>query len=297
MHPAATFPTQPDHVGPSFIRRVCATLVVLATAAALAACGGSDNAVTSARTYVGKVEGTDALIGLVSDGTAAVAYVCDGQDTATWFRGAQPDARTIQLDAGADGLVATLSEQGAEGHVVLAGTRRKFTAVPASPGTPAGLYRAEVPLDAGTLIGGWIALASGEVRGLLKLGSTSLSTSQLSLSSGSVLVTSSTLTDTVMLAAVSTSTSTCAYSGTVKSASGAGLSGVRVRVYDTTTTPNRLIGEATTDATGAYRFTATQNSPAPTRTFRAVATDSAGRTVGQASTSTSCGAVLNIVGS
>lgn len=297
MHPAATFPTRPDHATPSFLLRVRATLAVIASVLALAACGGSDNAAAPAKAYVGKVEGTDALIGLVSDGVAAIAYVCDGQELATWFRGAQADARTIQLDSGGDGLVANVSEQSAEGHVVLAGTRRKFTAVPAAPGTTAGLYRADVPLDAGTLIGGWIALASGEVRGLLKLGSTTLSTSQLSLASGSVLVTSSILTDTVVLAAVSTSTTTCAYSGTVKSASGASLSGVRVRVYDITTTPNRLIGEATTGATGAYRFTATQNSPAPTRTFRAVATDSAGRTVGQASTSASCGAVLNIVGS
>ncbi len=41
------------------------------------------------QTFVGTVDGTTALIAVVANGQAAVAYVCDGAQTSEWFLGAQ----------------------------------------------------------------------------------------------------------------------------------------------------------------------------------------------------------------
>jgi hypothetical protein len=124
---------------------------------ALAACSSSDMtgmmppASKGAPTYVGTVTGADALIALVVDGDAVVAYTCGrGEALAThtgWFftelEGAG-DERPLRPSQSAGGLTltGTVDASGARGTLKLvSGAELPFTAEPAKAGTNAGLYR------------------------------------------------------------------------------------------------------------------------------------------------------------
>jgi hypothetical protein len=263
----------------------------------LAACGGSDEAERNEaeRKYVGQVTGTDAYIGLVENGDQLLAYVCDGNGISRWFKGGFSPVQASTLTAGGQTLVVQPTPQGLQGAVDVDGVPRTFTVRQVPQSSEAGLYRAEVPIDDQTMVGGWVVLEDLTHRGLVSLGGTTLTTSSLSVSSGTVQVTSPTLNSFVSVKPATTITTSCGYTGMVTNAAGARLAGVRVRVFDTSTTPERLIGETTTDATGNYRLTVNQTSPSPTKTYRAVVVNSAGQTVAQESATASCGATIHLV--
>ena len=149
------------------------------TALLLAACGSKEsadsktlNAAPDVRqtasgisgTFVGKIDGSDALIAIVVLETReTLAYVCDSKLVAQWFRG-NATADGLALSAGGSKLEARLSIDGAAGQVTLgSGSARSFTATPAIGS--AGLYRATKTEASFDLAGGWIVLASGEQRG------------------------------------------------------------------------------------------------------------------------------------
>lgn len=138
-------------------------LVVVLAMAALAACGGG--AAPKSTHYVGKVEGTDAYIGIARNGAGVTAYVCDGQSVATWFKGKANGDGSIDLTS-ADGskLQGTLSGDTFSGSFTPAGgAAQAYTASKASG--DAGLYRLEETADGGTVVGGWVVLADGSLRG------------------------------------------------------------------------------------------------------------------------------------
>lgn len=271
---------------------VAKCLMSLSLVVVLAACGGSDEA---ERKYVGQVAGTDAYIGMVADGNQMLAYVCDGHSISRWFRGAYSPNQASTLTSGGQTLVVLATPVGLQGTVDVDGVPKTFMVRHVPQGSEAGLYRAEVPIDGQAMVGGWVVLEDQTHRGLVSLGGTSLSTSSLSFSSGTVQVTSPTLTSFVSVKPATITTTSCSYSGTVTNAAGSRLAGVRVRVFDTSATPERLIGETTTDATGGYRLSVNQPSPSPTKTYRAVVINSAGQTLAHASATASCGATIPLV--
>lgn len=121
-------------------------------------------------TFVGEVEGTDALIAVVASERDAVAFVCNGRqlvrtpDTiAEWFRGERPGDRIeLRSDTGAV-LTATVTGDAAEGSVMLGDRGRgSFTARRAEG--RAGLYRAELTDERPPVLVGSIVLADGTVR-------------------------------------------------------------------------------------------------------------------------------------
>ena len=88
---------------------------------------------------VGKVEGTNAFVAVVVDReNHALAYICDGNEIAEWFRGAV--AQDGSLDLRSEGgalLVAEVAKSGTEGTVTLEGEEHAFSASRAEE--PAGL--------------------------------------------------------------------------------------------------------------------------------------------------------------
>jgi hypothetical protein len=135
--------------------------------------------------FVGKVQGTNAFIAVVSLRGQVLAYVCDGTaDGVTiskWFKGTLKDG---QLNAKAnDGspLTGTLNANALNGTVSLAGASRSFTSAEAA--SPAGLFMTttgtsafidafennlpfdDLLLDFGEL--GWIVLPDGSQHGAL----------------------------------------------------------------------------------------------------------------------------------
>jgi len=129
--------------------------------------------------YFGLIEGlAGGLIAVSTNGTAVLAYLCDGSGhaptVAQWFRGTVA-GRAIALHApnGAR-LQATAGARGVAGHVTLANGRtfafsaRKFEAL-SSPHQP-GLYRSTKTVGGTKYVGGWIANPTVPVGALLRGG-------------------------------------------------------------------------------------------------------------------------------
>lgn len=256
----------------------------------LTACGGSDD---SEQKYVGKVMGTDAYIGVVESGKRVIAYVCDGNNISQWFEGSFTQAGVVKLESNGQTLMLQATPQGFQGTYEKDGDRKSFLANSIPSASEAGIYRADVPINDQSIIGGWVVLEDQTRRGLVTLGGTKLSTSGFSLSTSSVQITANNTTSLITVSPVSTTTVTCRFSGVVSNSSGALISGLRVRIFDTSTLPERLIGEATTDSRGSYSLSVNQSSTSITKTYRIIVLNSAGQTIAQTTSSTSCGATTN----
>ena len=166
-------------------RRVLAVLVgvsVLATAATACASGsGADR--TSAvlasvppikdlggqqpkGIYVGRVQGTPALVAIVADKDDVVAYVCDGDKTVGWLSGKERGG-TFALERGSLHVDGRLESGSFAGMVTVAdGSQHAFRAAPAMAGF-SGLYRSVVTVDGQRAQAGWI-LFDRELRGATK---------------------------------------------------------------------------------------------------------------------------------
>lgn len=164
--------------------------VVLVVGVALAGCGGGDDGgsangqsrandpVAPKGTFVGKVDGSDAYIALVSDTKRVLGYVCDSKQVSSWFDvAAIHDDTAILRSRGGKALGrATFSTDGVRGELTIGGERRSFSATPAS--ADAGLYRAahvrrqDGTLGKGEIELGWIVLPDGSQRGSLNTGTT-----------------------------------------------------------------------------------------------------------------------------
>jgi hypothetical protein len=119
--------------------------------------------------YVAKVTGpagSNPFVAVVTTRDKAIAYICDGDVLAEWFR----------ADLQADGLFETrsttkksgITAQVNAGSVVGAITLEtgkviQFRAMPTDG--MAGLYRSDQSINNQRFLGGWIVLANGEQRG------------------------------------------------------------------------------------------------------------------------------------
>ena len=146
--------------------------------------------------FVGKVDGTNAFVGLVTDGEQVLGYVCDGTNFKERFDGTMAEAGDGQLTlVGEDGDLVTIVADGntlpdllASGGnlggalITIDGTSSTFSAEPATG--PGGVYLAGLALDDGTTMeggsvalddgtlqidGGTVVLNTGELRGIAAL--------------------------------------------------------------------------------------------------------------------------------
>jgi hypothetical protein len=110
--------------------------------------------------------GPTAFVSVVTSQGKAIAYVCDGETTAQWFRGSlqagglfearstdQKSRITAQINAGSVVGAITLETN----EVLL------FRATPASG--DAGLYRSDDTINGSRWLGGWVVLPDGQQRG------------------------------------------------------------------------------------------------------------------------------------
>jgi hypothetical protein len=164
-------------------RRLLVSLGVLTAAAGV---GGrlfapSARAQSAGGVFVGKVDGTDSFVGIVTDGQQAEAYVCNGSDFRELFTGMLADARDGRLTlTGEDGdllpidvdqnSLQSLLASGASltGTLTVGANSNAFRADPATG--PGALYLSigDLP-DGSTMDGGTIVLNDGELRGFFKL--------------------------------------------------------------------------------------------------------------------------------
>ncbi len=163
---------------------VCRRSVVVAGLAAvalavLAACGssapkqtGAPSASDAVRSYVGTVPGTAAFVGVVVDGSRALAYVCDGVPAEpegtpptlqAWFNG-PTDGASLDVRQAAGRLQLQLTGTDLTGTLTLADGRTLPVGGRIVEGE-AGLYRAAVADVGSTAVAGWILDADGRQRG------------------------------------------------------------------------------------------------------------------------------------
>lgn len=179
-----------DEPGARVRSRARAWAVVLAVGVALAGCGGGDDGgsasvasqatgpVAPKGTFVGKVDGSDAYIALVSDSKRLLGYVCDSRLVSGWLDVAViRDGTAILSSRGGKVLgQASFSADAVSGELMIGGARRSFSATPAS--ADAGLYRAarikrqDGTLSKGEIELGWIVLPDGTQRGAINTGTT-----------------------------------------------------------------------------------------------------------------------------
>lgn len=115
--------------------------------------------------FVGKIPQSQAFIAIAFQQKRVLAYVCDGQKIAEWFKGSVTDQNTLELKSknGAV-LVATLDAQSVQGSIELPVGNWAFAAIPARD--QAAFYRAERNGKHKT-VAGWIVLANGEQHGAI----------------------------------------------------------------------------------------------------------------------------------
>ena len=121
----------------------------------------------SPRTFVGKLDGTDAYIAVTASSAGDItAYVCDGKALAAWAVGTQSVQALSATGKSGLKIVATISGSRATGNVVLpSGAKSTFRATLAS--YPAGLWRPyNIAGKFADLKVGWIVLPDGTQRGL-----------------------------------------------------------------------------------------------------------------------------------
>ncbi len=163
-------------MNPSKGLKAYAILALMIVGALLAACGGEAATAPpgasgsgTTRTFVGKIAGSDAFVGLATDGQELTAFVCDGTPDHEaqqwgWFKGTvQNGAFDITNDAGAR-LTVTIAGDTANGSVKFSGGQDLSFSAAAATGQ-AALLRGETTTDGKRYIAGWIVQSDGQVRG------------------------------------------------------------------------------------------------------------------------------------
>ena len=115
--------------------------------------------------FVGRINGTDAFIGVKIRGDEVLVYICDGKTVWRWLEGTLEDGKAELASRGVR-VQLTASNNAVAGTVTLGDDEHSFRAIPAtSPG--AGLFRSEEkePLGGKLVYRGWIFLPNGQFRG------------------------------------------------------------------------------------------------------------------------------------
>jgi hypothetical protein len=119
--------------------------------------------------YVAEVTsatGPSPFVAVVTTQDKAIAYICDGDVLAEWFRedlqeGGLFEARSTTKKSG---ITAQVNAGSVVGAITLeSGKVIQFRAMPAD-GT-AGLYRSDDNINSQRFLGGWVVLPNGEQRG------------------------------------------------------------------------------------------------------------------------------------
>lgn len=124
--------------------------------------------------YAGQVQGSNAFIGLATNGKQLQAFFCDGTFEAApvawgWFRGDLKGSAFDLTNEKGDRLAGKFEANGAGGTITLAdGTALNFQAEPVSQ--PAGLYHLDETIEGVGTVTSWVVLANGELRGGRKSG-------------------------------------------------------------------------------------------------------------------------------
>ena len=162
---------------------LAAMLLMSIGAFGLAACGGDDEPTSRAsnaaaqpreraqatdagqdRTFVGKLEGTDANIAVNVSGDVAHAYVCDSNRIWGLLSGSVRDGRLKLSTKTGPALGGSVAGETVSGTVTLKdGTKRSFTASPAKG--DAGLYQLAKEVDGTRYVTRWVKANDGSVRG------------------------------------------------------------------------------------------------------------------------------------
>ena len=170
--PASTAPGRP--AGSSGVAGVAGGPAGLASLATVPVVDKRQVSSPAARTYLGAVGGTRALIGLVVDGARARAYLCDGTrgrigTLSEWFAGpvrggtfaAVSPQHRVRLDA-------RLTGPAAAGTVTLADGRASGFAVPLVAYTRLiGVFQGAARARGRSYPAGWIILPDRETRGAI----------------------------------------------------------------------------------------------------------------------------------
>jgi hypothetical protein len=151
----------------TMIHRVAILLVMLA-GLGLLACGGGSSAPKDG-SYVGKVDGTDAYIALVTGSGKVAGYICDSASISVWIPAATISGNTASLVSRKGVAVGPVTWSGttASGTLTIDGISHPFTAELATG--DAGLYRAVqgTPGEAGAVEVGWVVLPDASQRGTI----------------------------------------------------------------------------------------------------------------------------------
>lgn len=114
--------------------------------------------------YAGKVPGTNAYIGLASQGGVVEAYICDSDKIAVWLKG-KATGNSFAASNAANDVVFTATRKGAAlvGSVKLGGKTIAINAAKVS--YPDGLWKAVDVVGKNFVKAGWVLLPDGTQRG------------------------------------------------------------------------------------------------------------------------------------
>jgi hypothetical protein len=115
--------------------------------------------------YVGRTTRGDASIAITVKGDKAVAYLCDGRTTEAWLQGTATNGVLSLQGRGGARLTGRVAGEQVSGTVSTGGAEWSFTASPAK--APAGLYRANAPVNGVPGKIGWIVQPDGSEVGIL----------------------------------------------------------------------------------------------------------------------------------
>jgi hypothetical protein len=132
--------------------------------------------------YAGRTDDGPAAIAVAVLGNQAAAYVCDGRNVESWFRGTVEGGRLSLKSKSGEALQAELDGDHLKGTVQIKNDTQKFEINEAS--RPAGLYRAR---GSKTTIG-WIVLEDGSQVGVQTTGADSSAAPQLDPENPQVMV-------------------------------------------------------------------------------------------------------------
>jgi hypothetical protein len=132
--------------------------------------------------YAGRTDDGPAAIAVAVLGNQAAAYVCDGRNVESWFRGTVEGGRLSLKSKSGEALQAELDGDHLKGTVQIKNDTQKFEINEAS--RPAGLYRAR---GSKTTIG-WIVLEDGSQVGVQTTGADSSAAPQLDPDNPQVMV-------------------------------------------------------------------------------------------------------------
>jgi hypothetical protein len=110
--------------------------------------------------------GPTPFVAVVTAQDKAIAYICDGEKMAEWFRGSVQAGGLFEVKSTTQQarIIAQIGSRSVVGNITLEGGRVvSFRATPVDG--DAGLYRSDDTINDQRFLGGWVVSASGEQRG------------------------------------------------------------------------------------------------------------------------------------